>query len=180
MSVGISKGLAGILTKEKLGELYFSKGMSFLAIARVYGCKNSNIAYYFRKYGLKGRSENGSFRGASPWNKGQRIKDGTLKNTLYIEASKTMRRRYGKDHHNYKGGWIQARYKYICVAGRQVAEHRYLMEQFLGRQLSLNEVVHHRNGNRLDNRLENLELMTRAQHINHHRQELTNARFWSD
>lgn len=42
------------------------------------------------------------------------------------------------------------------------------MEGILGRRLRRDEVVHHINGDRRDNRPENLEVMTRAAHSRHH------------
>lgn len=44
-----------------------------------------------------------------------------------------------------------------------ILEHRYVMEQVLGRQLRTFESVHHINGVRHDNRPENLELWARPQ-----------------
>jgi hypothetical protein len=42
--------------------------------------------------------------------------------------------------------------------GGQIHQHRLIMESYLGRPLSNQETVHHKNGNRSDNRIENLEL----------------------
>lgn len=47
--------------------------------------------------------------------------------------------------------------------GRRVLEHSYAMEQHQSRALFPHEEVHHKNGDRADNRLENLELWTNSQ-----------------
>ena len=62
-------------------------------------------------------------------------------------------------------------YKTITMRGHpnqmdskgRIREHVYVMSNYLGRPLFKGETVHHKNGDRLDNRIENLELWSKAQ-----------------
>ena len=60
--------------------------------------------------------------------------------------------------HTGSNGYVK-----ISYGGRQRPEHCWVMEQHLGRPLLPHENVHHINGQRADNRIENLELWSTSQ-----------------
>ena len=103
------------------------------------------------------------------------------KQKMHNSASKTRL----KDWINLNGAWNKGKHKDKISLGKYygipmkdhpqanclgyVLEHRLKMEEKLGRLLEKGEVVHHINRNEKDNRIENLELMTRSKHNSIHR-----------
>ena len=89
-------------------------------------------------------------------------------------------RTHGADHHLWKGGVFTHRgyvWQYAPDHPRAskgyVLQHRLLMEQSLGRYLEGTEEVHHINGVKNDNRLENLVTLTHSEHRAAHRGQKT-------
>lgn len=70
-------------------------------------------------------------------------------------------------------GWhsIPNEYKMISTKDGDRPEHRILVEKVLGRRLNQDEVVHHKDRNKKNNSLSNLQVMTRSEHTALHNRE---------
>lgn len=75
--------------------------------------------------------------------------------------------------HRCYGLWMRSGstkhgYRLVTTDRGRMLEHRVVMEEHIGRPLRADEVVHHINGKKADNRIENLEIMSIADHTAHH------------
>jgi hypothetical protein len=61
-------------------------------------------------------------------------------------------------------------YLFTMLRGKRILQHRWIVERALKRSLSPTEIVHHVNGNKLDNRLENLLVCDKNQHGKGHKE----------
>lgn len=86
--------------------------------------------------------------------------------------------RRGDRHPLWKGGVKQRNDGYVYIykpehpnhCNGYILEHRVIMENFIGRLLEKTEIVHHVNGKKDDNRIENLLLLeNQAEHLAIHR-----------
>lgn len=117
-------------------------------------CKNCGVSFYIPKYRLR------SVKYCSRKCHGLAV----LSNK---EVQAKIKRRCGKDHPRWSplGTITSHGYRLISIGGIRIYEHRHIMEKNLGRKLKKSEQIDHLNGNKLDNRIENLRVVGIKEHL---------------
>ena len=168
---------------KKLRKLYIDEGKSLTDIAKIYGVAFQTVHKWLKKNDIPLRPW--STKGMGWKFVGHPVSEETKKKISKAHTGKKLSPEHkkkvvaalskywvkGEKHHSWKGGHINYGYKIIQVNGKSVREHRHIMEKHLGRKLGPKEHIHHFNGDRLDNRLENLTILTNKEHAMLH---------WSD
>lgn len=149
-------GLTEDELKIKLEHMYFQENKGLNRIAKDLGVTRTVISRRFEKFGIKkldpvsAKTVFGSAENSGNW-KGGRI----VQNGYYMVRC--------PNHPKAMLGYVY--------------EHRLVMEQHIGRYLEKDEIVHHKNRDKQDNRLENLEILTPSEHNKVHRKELNESRW---
>lgn len=140
------------LTEANLRRMYEINKWSTIRIAKKLGCNDESVRKAMMRYGmpLRSKSESAKLKLISPQEK-VRLKTHFAK----LNLNKT-----GEEHPAWKGGRYIDSYGYVIrrIDGKTVKEHRYVMEQHVGRKLFSWEEVNHINFDKQDNRIENLEI----------------------
>jgi len=142
-----AKRVAKVIKKE-----HWEKNKSLRQIAKELGLTWGGLQWYLRTYNIQRRgrveSMNMVFDGHGPnWKGGRTIFRPAKKRSGYRGKSYVMLKRNGHPNANIRG---------------YVYEHRYLMAEHIGRPIKANEIVHHKNGDTIDNRIANLEVRLRG------------------
>jgi len=165
------------IDKETLTEEYITNELSMKEIAIKYNMAIGSVFKYIHSYNIPVRKEvteksKAKFRekmvGRPSKLRGRKLSKETIEK---IKTSKIGKLKNGIGHKKIRKDGYVAVYKPMDTSSNKegyIMEHRLIMEQYIGRKLRDDEVVHHKNKNRKDNRIENLELMTFKEHARLH------------
>jgi len=143
------------ITEKELTTYYVIDKISVRQIAKIYQCSHTNILYYLKKFNITRRSQSEYMT----------IKNPTQDINVRDKMSNSAKARKvkcnfkgGKRFNN--GGYVEILDKNNSSSNKQgyILEHRLIMEKSLGRKLSSTEIVHHIDGNKKNNNIDNLML----------------------
>lgn len=146
VSLQTRKGMTDEQFKKFLISEYQDKQLPLRKISQHLGVNSAALRKYFYKYGIS-------------------LRETSEAKSIATKGAKSIRWRGGK--HICNNGYIEV----YCPehprakSRKYVYEHILVMEKHLGRYLLSDEVVHHKNEIKTDNRLENLQLLTNKEHI---------------
>lgn len=159
------------ITKEKLIDLYLYQLLTPKEIAKRVSAVQQTVIEWLKYYNIATRRY-----GGKPTK--ERLEEMLKKHSparIAIAHCAPISRifiwmnEYGISHkdqneRNWGGSISHGGYRVIRASGKPEYLHRFIMQNHLGRKLLTSEHVHHKNGVKTDNRVENLEIMTNSEH----------------
>lgn len=158
------------LTKEELLQEYKNL-KSTLKIAKKYGVSKKTVLVWMRNYDLSRRERKIDSRIVEAIKLGYSSTEISKKFSCSQSWVLKIANKFDLDlkNHYHKGYSITHHgYKTIFLNGKKVREHRLIAEKSFGIKLKNNQVVHHIDGDKLNNSPDNLEVMTLAEHTSLH------------
>lgn len=163
------------LDENVLRKLYVEDQIPMYEISKKLGVSVGSIHNYIKRYNIPSRPPHQGFKGKHHTESAkekirQKHKGRTFSKETLLKMSESAK--VGGIGHKKKrtDGYISIYFPdHPCSSSDgYIMEHILVMESLLGRHLYKNECVHHINENRSDNRKENLQLMTKSEHMSFH------------